>query len=997
SFPDNGSFAINGSNLQTAASFDFEAKSSYSIRVQTTDVGGKTFVTTLPVTVTNVNEAPTDLALDTSSIPENQPSGSSVGTLSTTDPDAGGSYTYTLVAGTGATDNISFTTAGSTLKTTASFDFETKNSYSIRVRSTDGGGLFVEKALTISVTNVNEAPTAGTDAYAAIGNTKLAVGVLGAAGPVKSVAGSVLANDTDPESDALTVTFPTSSTHGSILTGNADGSFVYLPDAGFTGSDTFSYTVSDGALSSSGTVNITVSSPVWYADDSAAAGGTGQSTKPFNTAVALTASSAGQTLFLYAGTYSGGLTLKATQTLLTERAGLIVGGTSLVPASSGATETLAGGLVLASGNAVQGLDLGNTTGYALSGHNVGTATVDTTTAGLISNSTGGAVGISGTTNTLSMTFTSVTSSNSAASGISIAGASGTFTAGSGSSITDATGPDVLLSGGTLTFTHNGTITDDLGQLVAVSSETGGTVTFKGLIDDLGNGSGGGISLTNNTGGTVAFSGGMRLSTGANPAFTATGGGTVTATQDNSAVINTLATTTGTALNVANTTIGGAGLTFRSVNSAGAANAVLLNATGAGPFTVTGIGTTAGSGGTITGTTSDSLALTTTGPVSLSNLNVTNSQESGILGTSVNGLTLAKDSFTGNGNDSGDCGIKLSNLTGTAAWSDLNVTGSALANVLIDNASGTLSSLSVSGASHFDSLGTAFGGNSVLVNVHGTATLTSASILDATFLNNQPARAITVQAQETGTISGFTIQGSTFTNNGLQASFEQGGSANLVFSLLNNGTLAFPMTMPYTASGTSHAVNVFSSSNSTGGIIKGRIQGNRIGDAAVAGSGSASGDGIRAVVQGKTVATLLIDSNTIRQVPQARGIDVQLLGPLDSSGAAASDVTVTNNDVNPQDSTGFPLSAIYVAADSQGGGTVTLRADIRGNTVPAGTTFDSLPTFLALDKVVAAAVCQLVDTAPASADATAQLTSTNTGSASAAAGCTLIAGPLNTPS
>jgi hypothetical protein len=57
---------------------------------------------------------------------------------------------------------------------------------------------------------------------------------------------------------------------------------------------------------------------------------------------------------------------------------------------------------------------------------------------------------------------------------------------------------------------------------------------------------------------------------------------------------------------------------------------------------------------------------------------------------------------------------------------------------------------------------------------------------------------------------------------------------------------------------------------------------------------------------------------------------------------------------------------------------------------------SLPTFLALDKVLPAAVCQLVDTAPPSANATAQLTSTNTGSASAATGCTLIAGPIGTP-
>jgi len=43
-------------------------------------------------------------------------------------------------------------------KTAAAFDFETKSSYSIRVRTTDAGSLTFEKVFTIAVTNVNEAP-----------------------------------------------------------------------------------------------------------------------------------------------------------------------------------------------------------------------------------------------------------------------------------------------------------------------------------------------------------------------------------------------------------------------------------------------------------------------------------------------------------------------------------------------------------------------------------------------------------------------------------------------------------------------------------------------------------------------------------------------------------------------------------------------------------------------------------------------------------------------
>ncbi|MFN6103858.1 MAG: cadherin domain-containing protein, partial [Planctomycetaceae bacterium] len=98
-------------------------------------------------------------SLSASSIAENQASGTSVGTFSTNDPDAGDTFTYTLVSGTGSTDNASFTIDGSTLKTAASFDFETKSSYSIRVRTTDQGGLSYEKQFTIRVLNVNEAAT----------------------------------------------------------------------------------------------------------------------------------------------------------------------------------------------------------------------------------------------------------------------------------------------------------------------------------------------------------------------------------------------------------------------------------------------------------------------------------------------------------------------------------------------------------------------------------------------------------------------------------------------------------------------------------------------------------------------------------------------------------------------------------------------------------------------------------------------------------------------
>ena len=111
---DNASFNIVGASAaHERRRFDFETKSSYSVRVRTTDAGGLFFEKAFTITVTNVNEAPTDIALSADiGAPRTAAPNTIVGTLSTTDPDAGDTHTYTLVAGTGDTDNASFTIAG---------------------------------------------------------------------------------------------------------------------------------------------------------------------------------------------------------------------------------------------------------------------------------------------------------------------------------------------------------------------------------------------------------------------------------------------------------------------------------------------------------------------------------------------------------------------------------------------------------------------------------------------------------------------------------------------------------------------------------------------------------------------------------------------------------------------------------------------------------------------------------------------------------------------
>ena len=106
------------------------------------------------------NFLPTDLGLSTASIAENNALSAEVGSFTTTDQDATDTHAYALVAGAGDADNGSFLIAGDKLFAGAIFNFEARASYSIRVRTTDNNGGTFEKPLTITIADVNEAPTA---------------------------------------------------------------------------------------------------------------------------------------------------------------------------------------------------------------------------------------------------------------------------------------------------------------------------------------------------------------------------------------------------------------------------------------------------------------------------------------------------------------------------------------------------------------------------------------------------------------------------------------------------------------------------------------------------------------------------------------------------------------------------------------------------------------------------------------------------------------------
>ena len=107
------------------------------------------------VRVYAINSPPTNISLSSTTVNENVSIGTTVGGLTSTDSDSGDSHSYSLVSGSGDTDNSSFSISGSNLLTATSLDYETKNSYSIVIQTSDGTATY-SKTFTLSVTDIFE-------------------------------------------------------------------------------------------------------------------------------------------------------------------------------------------------------------------------------------------------------------------------------------------------------------------------------------------------------------------------------------------------------------------------------------------------------------------------------------------------------------------------------------------------------------------------------------------------------------------------------------------------------------------------------------------------------------------------------------------------------------------------------------------------------------------------------------------------------------------------
>jgi hypothetical protein len=345
--------------------------------------------------------------------------------------------------------------------------------------SSDASGVILRDTLNQNLSlvtgSIKATPVTTNDIYMSIGNVGL---------DVDNPAEGVLANDISPNGKTLNIEAVTDGTtaNNGIYTLNTDGTFTYTPAAGFEGNDSFTYTLKNEdnlSANEQGTVTINVSGLIYFVNSAASANGTGTLHSPFKNVSNITETN-GKPVFIYAGNYTGALTLTANQKIIGQGAAesipqilnLTVPPFSFALPETGGTRPAithsATAIVLSTSNALYGLNISTTGGTTMTGSNVGNLKIRDVN---LSNTTGQALQIT-TGGTLDCIFTSVSASG-AEKGISLNNTTGTFeitgttnTAGSGGTIQNITKRGVEFNTATnitlrnMNFTNANTVAGD---------------------------------------------------------------------------------------------------------------------------------------------------------------------------------------------------------------------------------------------------------------------------------------------------------------------------------------------------------------------------------------------------------------------------------------------------------------------------------------------------------------------------------------------------------
>jgi hypothetical protein len=648
-----------------------------------------------------------------------------------------------------------------------------------------------------SLGSVQTQPVAQADTFTAFGNVRIST---------TNGAANLLANDCDPDDTTppcnsdLTASGPTTGPTNGQATVSANGDFSYNPNPGFTGTDSFTYTVRDAGpdttpgnaddKTDTATATITVGpTTVWFINNQAAAGGDGRITTPFNSIAAFNATAAddpGDIIFIYTGTgtYTGGLTLLNTQKLIgqgfllaTETGAVPAGSDTFPAAGSSPTIDNAGSNIITLGqnNTLRGFNTGNSgaAGTDISGTSFGTLTVST----LSLNGDGRALNL--TTGTLAASLGNISASNTGANaGLVLNGVGGS-----------------LAVSGTTTITNPGGNGIDVSNAPAGASFGFGTATISK------NAAGACVNLATNLGTTgfasltVSNSSGAGLSTNSGGTFNATTGSVTT-------------TGTGVAATLTNTTLG---LTFTSVSSNGGANGLIFSG-GSGSFTSgttnlqnnAGIGLLMSSSAVVAGfgnTTVNSSAgdavdlASNTGNITFADLDLT--PDAGLRGLDAQNNTGTVTATSGDITTSGGATASAVFVDGPAGRTPINLTFTSVTTSGVGNSvnlvdvSGT--KFQVTGTTQVNTRSTTNGGAAVFVD-NSTATNIQLDTTNIPNPSNAGGQGIHVEDSSSAvTVSTATIDNANTTsgqtdpdNNGLP---DSDGDGDAIFLARNTGSFA----------------------------------------------------------------------------------------------------------------------------------------------------------------------------------------------------------------
>jgi len=225
------SFTAGGVTFTPAANYNGPDSFTYTIG----DGNGGSATATVSITVSSVNDVPV-AANDEATTGED--AGVTVSVLGN-DSDLDGDTLAVTAVTQGAHGSVSFTAGGVTYTPVANYNGADSFSYTI----SDTAGLTATASVSVAITAVNDLPDAVSDAAT---TNEAGAGVVV----------TVLANDTDIDG-TLTVTTVSTPAHGTA-TKNADNTVTYVPVASYSGADSFTYTISDGAATDTATVTIQV-------------------------------------------------------------------------------------------------------------------------------------------------------------------------------------------------------------------------------------------------------------------------------------------------------------------------------------------------------------------------------------------------------------------------------------------------------------------------------------------------------------------------------------------------------------------------------------------------------------------------------------------------------------------------------------------------------------------------------------------------------------------